>query len=1162
MTFRLLGILLGVFCLIALPALAKDATPDAPKSVKVRTQVVQDELKEVVGPGGVSVEYHGENAKFNEKVSDVPEFSEPETRANFLVEGFEAATFPPTSWTEIILNSSYNWKKQTVGTAHSGTGAADVEYDPSLANQDEWLVSPALNFGSATANLKVEFWWNMSYYWGVTPYDNYDYELWISTDGGGTWSTKLWDESGEGVFSNFTWYKETISLAGYVGQTNVKLAWRYVGADGAQAALDDIIVTDDADPIGRCCYGAGLCVDTTQTRCNSLSGVWNSSLTCATACPTGPANDMCANAIGIGDVTNLPFDPTNGTLDGPGGYITNRNIWYLYTASCTGTATVSLCGSSYDTRVRVWPNDVCPPSGTQLAQDDDACDGITPPGSGLASITTFPCVAGNKYLIEVAPYSASTTIGTGYLTTSCAVPTPGDNCASPYVITVGLGDLPYTASGLNNCGRVNDYSNTCMGSYDGGEDMIIQLNLTDAVVVDLTLNPNGTTYSAMAIDNVCPLDIATGSCLGFVGTSSGSAKMITGLNLAAGTYYIMVDTWPSPNCIPNFSITIAGAAPPPPNDACANAIAIGDVSNLPFSTVSATFDGPGGYIVSPNIWYKYTASCDGALTASLCGSGYDTRIRVWDGATCPPTLMLGQDDDFCDGVNPPGSGLASQVQVQVVTGNQYLIEVGGYTTNTGTGVLSTSCTVLPPNNFCQDVTPVTLVSGVPVTFTGDNTGAINQCASFPGGHVWEAFTLTECSDVTLDYCGTTPFFENAWLNLGLGCPCASFTPAGAFNTTSCGDGNVSITWLGLTPGTYYYPVLSEPGAMGPYTINVVATTTAAYCAASGTTCDEYISKVQVGTINNSSTCGNYVDYTSISTEMVKTVGYPITVTNGLPYTSDQCGVWVDWNQDLCFDATEKITMTGGPASFTGTITPPMAALPGDTRMRVRITYTGAVAPCGATTYGEVEDYTIEVIDIAPRATCAPDPQYVYFSFAVVPIIDNFYVGMFNSPYTAADVDLTSLTINGSPATVAVVEPSNPGFLGAVVKADLPANVFLPPYGALFDANVEPFTVAGQFTDLTPFSITGDVVIIGRSSPSPNRFITPETGVVLVPGDFDESGMISIADAVALINFIFAGASAPANQLIGDADCSANVSIADAVYLINYIFAAGAAPCVP
>ncbi len=61
------------------------------------------------------------------------------------------------------------------------------------------------------------------------------------------------------------------------------------------------------------------------------------------------------------------------------------------------------------------------------------------------------------------------------------------------------------------------------------------------------------------------------------------------------------------------------------------------------------------------------------------------------------------------------------------------------------------------------------------------------------------------------------------------------------------------------------------------------------------------------------------------------------------------------------------------------------------------------------------------------------------------------------------------------------------------------------------------------------------------------------------GDADSSGSVSIADAVFLINYIFAGGPAPSLER-GDGDCSGAISIADAVYLINFIFASGPAPC--
>lgn len=134
-----------------------------------------------------------------------------------------------------------------------------------------------------------------------------------------------------------------------------------------------------------------------------------------------------------------------------------------------------------------------------------------------------------------------------------------------------------------------------------------------------------------------------------------------------------------------------------------------------------------------------------------------------------------------------------------------------------------------------------------------------------------------------------------------------------------------------------------------------------YCNASGG-CDEYISNVTLEGINNSSDCDEYMDYTDISTALNVDENYELIVTNGNPYFLDRCGVWIDWNQNEDFTDDEPINVNGNPGygPYTATITPPTDAPGGETRLRIRIQYTGTLDPCGSTQYGEVEDYTIVV----------------------------------------------------------------------------------------------------------------------------------------------------------------------------------------------------------
>ena len=62
------------------------------------------------------------------------------------------------------------------------------------------------------------------------------------------------------------------------------------------------------------------------------------------------------------------------------------------------------------------------------------------------------------------------------------------------------------------------------------------------------------------------------------------------------------------------------------------------------------------------------------------------------------------------------------------------------------------------------------------------------------------------------------------------------------------------------------------------------------------------------------------------------------------------------------------------------------------------------------------------------------------------------------------------------------------------------------------------------------------------------------------GDADGEGTINIADAVYLVNYIFADGPAPSPLASGDADCDQTINVADVVYLVNYIFAGGPEPC--
>lgn len=154
-------------------------------------------------------------------------------------------------------------------------------------------------------------------------------------------------------------------------------------------------------------------------------------------------------------------------------------------------------------------------------------------------------------------------------------------------------------------------------------------------------------------------------------------------------------------------------------------------------------------------------------------------------------------------------------------------------------------------------------------------------------------------------------------------------------------------------------------------LSAVASLPLSYCAVNSTTstCCEKIGLVTFGTINNASTSiGGYEDFSAISTNLTAgSATNAISVTSGTfaSYSSDQVLVWIDFNQDGDFDdAGEDVLVTPESISpWAGNIAIPSGAYNGNTRMRIRMhdNSLGAnTTPCGASSYGQVEDYTVTI----------------------------------------------------------------------------------------------------------------------------------------------------------------------------------------------------------
>jgi PKD repeat protein/predicted secreted protein len=156
----------------------------------------------------------------------------------------------------------------------------------------------------------------------------------------------------------------------------------------------------------------------------------------------------------------------------------------------------------------------------------------------------------------------------------------------------------------------------------------------------------------------------------------------------------------------------------------------------------------------------------------------------------------------------------------------------------------------------------------------------------------------------------------------------------------------------------------------------------------------HISKVKIGDFIKSSAASTYSDFSSSVIALTPNTPYNVTFTqtySGSTY-SVYFKAWADFNLSGYFSNTlENVfdcgTKTTSPAS--GTITIPYTAQQGFTRFRVSMKYDTAPEPCSNFSYGEVEDYTIQVLPFTAYCPCsANDCTEEYIKKVTVETFEN------------------------------------------------------------------------------------------------------------------------------------------------------------------------------
>lgn len=144
-----------------------------------------------------------------------------------------------------------------------------------------------------------------------------------------------------------------------------------------------------------------------------------------------------------------------------------------------------------------------------------------------------------------------------------------------------------------------------------------------------------------------------------------------------------------------------------------------------------------------------------------------------------------------------------------------------------------------------------------------------------------------------------------------------------------------------------------------------------YCSSNGINLYyEYINEVTVGSINNTSGANSgYADFTNITGNLYVGTSVNIRLTPGYverPYV-ENWKIWIDFNRDGDFDdAGEEVFSDSGSGKVSGSITIPAGVSLGATGMRVSMSWNDTPNACGTITYGEVEDYTVIILNTGDK----------------------------------------------------------------------------------------------------------------------------------------------------------------------------------------------------